>query len=422
MEFTKKQIRNIFLGVGACIVMYWLLHEPERAESIYNFINKLFSPFIVGAALAFVLNVPMRAIEKGLGWIKISRLRRAISILLTFVAIALVIFAFVNLLIPQIRSTAQTLINELPDFFKRVRTEGVEVLNKFPEVKDWLKENTILDEVSGFDFAAAFEKVFSLLSTSLTSILSGTVSAIGSVASGIFNAVMSFAFALYALASKEVLARQGRRLLYSFLPEKVCDETIRILRLSNSTFSNFISGQCLEALILGCMFAVMMLILGMPYIPLVSVLISVTALVPIVGAFAGCILGTLFILVESPVQAFTFVLMFLAIQQVEGNLIYPRVVGTSIGLPGMWVLVAVTVGGELMGVAGMLLMIPLASVFYTVLREITQKRLAKRQINSEKLQDHPPELKSKFKERREHAKKKRMLKFMHKQKQEEEQK
>ena len=422
MEFTKKQIRNIFLGVGACIVMYWLLHEPERAESIYNFINKLFSPFIVGAALAFVLNVPMRAIEKGLGWIKIARLRRAISILLTFVAIALVMFAFVNLLIPQIRSTAQTLINELPDFFKRVRTEGVEVLNKFPEVKDWLKENTILDEVSGFDFAAAFEKVFSLLSTSLTSILSGTVSAIGSVASGIFNAVMSFAFALYALASKEVLARQGRRLLYSFLPEKVCDETIRILRLSNSTFSNFISGQCLEALILGCMFAVMMLILGMPYIPLVSVLISVTALVPIVGAFAGCIMGALFILVESPVQAFTFVLMFLAIQQVEGNLIYPRVVGTSIGLPGMWVLVAVTVGGELMGVAGMLLMIPLASVFYTVLREITQKRLAKRQIDSEKLQDQPPELKSKFRERREYAKKKRMLKFLHKQKKEEEQK
>ena len=234
-------------------------------------------------------------------------------------------------------------------------------------------------------------------------------SAIGSLSTGIFNAVMGIVFGLYCLARKEILARQCRRVLYSFLPEKISDEIIRIFRLTNATFSNFISGQCLEAVILGCMFAVSMLIFGMPYVPLVSVTIAVTALVPIVGAFAGCIVGAFFILVESPVLAFWFVIMFLVLQQIEGNLIYPRVVGTSVGLPGMWVLLAVAVGGDLMGVGGMLAMIPLASVLYTLAREITTKRLADREIPQEKLEAQPPELRSRFKEKREKHKKKRNL-------------
>jgi predicted PurR-regulated permease PerM len=177
--------------------------------------------------------------------------------------------------------------------------------------------------------------------------------------------------------------------------------------MSNSTFSNFISGQCLEAVILGLMFTVCMTIFGMPYMPLVSVTIAVTALVPIVGAFVGCIVGAFFILIDSPVLAFWFVIMFLILQQIEGNLIYPRVVGTSIGLPGMWVLVAVAVGGDLMGVAGMLLMIPLASVLYALAREFTDKRLAAKGIEQEKLQAQLPILKSEFKEKRKKTKEKR---------------
>ena len=182
--------------------------------------------------------------------------------------------------------------------------------------------------------------------------------------------------------------------------------------MTNSTFSNFISGQCLEALILGVMFAVAMSIFKMPYMPLVSVIIAVTALVPIVGAFVGCVVGGFFILVQNPTMAFWFVVLFLVLQQIEGNLIYPRVVGSSVGLPGMWVLVAVAFGGDLMGVGGMLLMIPLSSVLYALAREITDKRLAQRQISSNKLMDQPPELKSNFKEKREKSKEKRNLKKM----------
>ena len=208
---------------------------------------------------------------------------------------------------------------------------------------------------------------------------------------------------------KEILARQGRRILYSVVPERAGDEAVRILRMTNATFSNFLTGQCLEAVILGCMFAISMTIFKMPFMPLVSVIIAVTALVPIIGAFTGCILGAFFILVQDPLLAVWFVIMFLTLQQIEGNLIYPHVVGSSIGLPGMWVLVAVAIGGDLMGVGGMLLMIPIASVLYALAREITNKRLESLGIDREKLQDHPPEIVSKFKEKR-LAKKQRLQK------------
>ena len=205
------------------------------------------------------------------------------------------------------------------------------------------------------------------------------------------DGLIGLVFAFYCLASKETLCRQGKKLLYAFLPERITDETLRILALTNRTFSSFISGQCVEACILGGMFAVAMFILRMPYVTLISVLIAVTALVPLVGGFIGCFLGAFFILVNDPMQALIFVIVFLVIQQIEGNLIYPKVVGGSIGLPGMWVLAAVTIGGDLMGVVGMFLMIPLSSVVYTLLREITNKRLAKREIDPVKLGEIPEE-------------------------------
>ena len=188
------------------------------------------------------------------------------------------------------------------------------------------------------------------------------------------------------------------------------------MRLANVTFSNFISGQCLEAVILGCLFAIVMAILKMPYIPLVSVIIAVTALIPVVGAFVGCIVGAFFILVNDPFQALTFIAMFLVLQQLENNLIYPRVVGTSIGLPGMWVLVAVTVGGEIMGVGGMLAMIPLTSVMYTLAREFTNRRLAERNIPEEKLWDHPIDVGHTRARKREQREQKRYRQSMQKMK------
>ena len=183
------------------------------------------------------------------------------------------------------------------------------------------------------------------------------------------------------------------------------------MRLTNSTFSNFLSGQCVEVCILGALFAICMAIFRMPYIPLISVVIAVTAFIPIVGAWTGCVIGAFLILVENPALAVWFVVMFVIIQQVENSMIYPRVVGTSVGLSGMWVLVAVSVGGELMGVLGMFLMIPVVSVLYTIIKEFTNKRLRDVPVEAAKLRPQPPELYSKFKEKRKQNKEKKSLKI-----------
>jgi predicted PurR-regulated permease PerM len=404
LRLEKKTIISIFLGVAACILLHWLLHEFDRVKSIWNFFKTLLSPFVVGAALAFVLNVPARAIEKWFTFVKHKALRRIIAVVMTFIFVILVVFLVFWLLIPQIVATIESLIIKIPGFINGIRT-GIEgMLSDNPEMMEWVMANT---DLGSFDWSSLIDKAVTFAGDSITLLVGGVWSAIASLSTGIFNAVISLVFAIYCLFRKEILARQARRLAYSFLPEKFCDSCVRILRLTNSTFSNFISGQCLEACVLGCLFAIAMLIFRMPYIPLVSVLVAVTALVPIVGAFVGCILGAFFILVENPIQAVWFVVMFLILQQFENNVIYPKVVGKSVGLPGMWVLLAVSIGGELMGVAGMLVMIPLASVLYTLLREITAARLEKRGIETSKLMDHPPEVRNRIAESHRKAREKR---------------
>lgn len=404
MHIERKTLRNVFLGVAACILLYWLLHETERVKSVWQFLKNLFSPFFVGAALAFVLNVPMRGIERWFGSVKHKSLRRMVAVLLTFIFIGLVLFIVFRLLLPQIIETIENLIVRLPGFLNGVVDKVKELLSENPQLMEWVEANTDFEE---FDWSSLIDKAVAIAGNSVTIVLGGIWKTVTSLSTGIFNAVVSLVFAIYCLFRKEILARQARRLAYSFLPEKFCDISIRVLRLTNTTFSNFISGQCLEACILGCLFAVSMLIFQMPYIPLVSVLVAVTALVPIVGAFVGCILGAFFILVDNPLQAVWFVVMFLILQQFENNVIYPKVVGKSVGLPGMWVLLAVSIGGELMGVAGMLLMIPMASVLYTLLREITAARLERRGIDRSKLQDHPPEVRNRLAESHRKAREKR---------------
>ncbi len=408
MHIDKKVLKNLFFLAGSCILLVWLLLYTEQVSSLLAFIWSLISPFVVGAGIAFVFNVPMRAIERQLEGIRKPGLRRILAILLTLGALILVLAFVVELLIPQIQSTVESLAETIPQFVKRQAANLMTWLGEHPELQEWVMANTELENI---DWTSLLQKAGSFVGDSMSTIVDSTFSAIGSVTGAIVNAVISVVFAIYCLSRKEILARQGRRLLYSLLPEHFTDEVIRIMRLTNSTFSNFISGQCLEACILGCLFAVTMLILKMPYIPLVSVVIAVTALVPVVGAFVGCVLGAFFILVDNPLQAVTFVIMFLILQQLENNLIYPRVVGTSIGLPGMWVLVAVTIGGEIMGVGGMLVMIPLASVLYTLLREFTDKRLAEREIPAEKLMDQPPEIKSRFQRSQERRQRRYFMKM-----------
>ena len=386
MHIDKKLMHRIFGLIAGAIVFAWLVLDTARATALFNGIWDLFSPFVAGTAIAFIFNVPLRAIENQLGDIRKTGLRRGIAIVLTILCLVLLIMFVFELLVPQIRETIAALSERIPSFIDRTAQNMMHLIEENPDLGIWIQETFQLESLN---WSNILKDILSWLANQISILMGGAVNVIGNVASAIFNTVIAIVFALYALVRKEILASQGRRILYSVMSERRSDELIRIFRLTNVTFSNFISGQCLEAVILGCLFAVVMAILKLPYIPLVSVIIAVTALIPVVGAFVGCVVGAFFILVNDPIQAVTFIAMFLVLQQLENNLIYPRVVGTSIGLPGMWVLMAVTIGGEIMGVAGMLVMIPLVSVLYTLGREFTAYRLEKKQIPPEKLEPKP---------------------------------
>lgn len=408
MHIDRKLMHKLFALVAGSIIFAWLILDTARATALFRAVWELISPFVAGAGIAFIFNVPMRAIERQLNEIQSEGLRRTLAILLTILCLVLVIMFVFELLVPQLRLTVASLSEKIPVFIDRTAQKLMALNEDNPEIGVWIQE---IFNLESLNWSNILKDTLSWLGNQVSTVMGGAVNVIGNVTSGVVNTVISIVFALYCLTRKEILARQCRRVLYSLLPEYRADQIIRVMRLTNVTFSNFISGQCLEAVILGCLFAVAMAIFGMPYIPLVSVIIAVTALIPVVGAFVGCIVGAFFILVNDPLQAVTFVAMFLVLQQLENNLIYPRVVGTSIGLPGMWVLVAVTVGGELMGVGGMLVMIPLTSVVYTLAREFTNKRLDERGIPKEKLVEQPTEIKSKFQQNKEQKERMKLQKM-----------
>ncbi len=396
MEINKKVFWNIFWVATGCILLYVIIGERERYEIFSDKISAIFAPFVFGSVLAFILNVPMRGFERLLKKVSKPGIRRTLAAVLTFIMVLLILAIVFLLLIPQLSETLEMLIPSLINFVTDIGNRINAFLESNPELMQWLMENADFEMINWSDIV---QNAVAMLGNSVSKILAGALTAISTLSSVLMDLVIGLVFAVYCLFHKETLARQGRKLLYAYLPEKVSDYIIRIMRLTNSTFSNFLSGQCIEVVILGTMFAIAMSIFGMPYIPLISVLIAVTAFIPVVGAWVGCIVGAFLIFVAEPSLALWFVIMFVILQQIENNLIYPKVVGTSIGLSGMWVLVAVGIGGQLMGVAGMFLMIPIVSVFHTLLQEHTNHRLHLREIDPEKLTVQPPELSSKLKEK-----------------------
>ena len=392
-------IKKIFFGLALCILLTWLLYDIDRFIAIWNKLVSICGPVIIGACLAFVMNVPMRGIERALIKIKKKSLRRGLSMTLTALLLFLVIIGVFLLLIPQLVETIESLIPKVETLVNNGAVSLTDFINGDSPFMEAVRKYTDFDSLDVADLAS---KGVSLLGQIVTGLLSNVLNIVSSVVNGLFDAVIAMVLAVYFLFQKETLARQSRRMLYAYLPEAKADYIIRVGRLSNATFSSFLSGQCLEVVILGCMFAVCMAIFQMPYIPLVSVVVAVTAFIPVVGAWVGCILGAFLILVGSPdpMQAVWFVVMSIVLQQIENNLIYPRVVGNSIGLSGLWVMFAIILGGGLFGVMGMFIMIPVVSVIYTLVGEHTHNRLKQRGIDSVKLQDHPPELKTPLKQKK----------------------
>lgn len=374
MGFDKKKIKQIRqLMLLAAVLILGLIYSQEVFNAI-SMLAGIMKPFIYGGVIAFVLNIPLCQIENHIlaGWEGKSadKEKRPVGIILSILFVILLITIVIATVVPQVAKTAMELGNKIPQFTDNLLKELEQLTVNYPQIQGYVDELATMQ----IDWESLAQKGWEFLQSGMSSVLFSTVSVAGSILSGILNVVIGFIFAIYILGQKETLGNQCRRVIRAYCPPRINDMVLKVCSLGYRNFSNFISGQCLEAVILGCMFVITMTICRMPYAILVGVLIAFTALIPIVGAFIGCVVGAFLIMVDNPMKAVAFVVMFLILQQVEGNLIYPKVVGNKVGLPSIWVLMAVSVGGSLFGIPGMLFFIPLVSTLYMLLRDSVNAR------------------------------------------------
>ena len=379
MDLSKmsiKKIRELIVFTALLVVALW---KFDVVLGVLKTIWDIIFPFVLGGAIAFLTNVPMSFLEKKIFEnVKkknkiVRKLKRPISLILTIVLVVGVIALVMFGVIPQLTRTMGTLVTSINDFIPQMQSWIGEFFHNNQEIMN------LVDQIE-FDPDQAIKWGISLLGNGAGNMMNTTMSAVGSIVSGVATFFIAFSFACYILFQKEKLHIQIRKVFFAFLPRQKADAFLKVCSLSYRTFANFLAGQCLEAVILGSMFVVTLSILRMPYALLIGILIAFTALIPIFGAFIGCAVGSFLIFMVNPQQAILFVIVFLVLQQIEGNLIYPHVVGESVGLPSIWVLAAVTIGGNLMGIVGMLVFIPLLSVLYTIFREFVYLRLKKQNI------------------------------------------
>lgn len=368
---TRKDIIIIISYIA--LVIFALVNFSK----IFTFLGKvisIFSPFLLGIILAFVLNVLNNFIEKKIfGKIKPSKIwnkiKRPLCITLSLILVFLTIFFVMNLLIPQLKNSASLFTDTLPAY----KEDIIGILNKFD-----IDESTV-NKVG--EYLDNFGKVITdYIKGNSKDVITVTTEVATSVVNIISKGIITLVFAIYMIAQKETLSRQINKVMKAYLKPKTINKINTVGTLANKTFSNFVTGQCLEALIFGSLVSVGMLIFRFPYASTIGVLLGFTALIPIFGAFIGTAIGFILIMMVSPVKAILFVVFIIVLQQIEGNLIYPRVVGKSIGLPGMWVLLSVTVGGSIGGILGMLIATPLCSLLYALFTKVVNDRLKSNKI------------------------------------------
>lgn len=376
----KKQMKSIMLLILFTVMLYVGLQNIDVVLGVLGAMIGLVFPFILGGGIAFVLNVPMSFLERnifGRGRLKNSRraakAARPVSLILALLLVILIIMIAGFVILPELGNTVMGLGKGIETGIRNLQIWIDSTFQNNSAIVEWANSLEIEPQ-------KMVDSIMGVLQNGVNNILSSAVTVTVGIANTAMNASIAFVFACYILIQKEKLMVQAKKALFALLPEKTVQYLLHVCSLANNTFSRFVTGQCIEAVILGTMFFVAMTIFRFPYAMLVGVLIAFTALIPIFGAFIGCAISFLLILLVSPVKALLFLILFLVLQQIEGNLIYPHVVGGSVGLPSVWVLVAVTVGGSLMGVAGMLIFIPLVSVIYALFREWMYKSLKKKGV------------------------------------------
>ena len=380
---TVKRIKGLIVFAALVVACLW---KYDVVVSVLAFIFHVIFPFVLGGAIAFILNVPMNFIQRHLfapervERHKIQKkIARPVSMLIVIFGVFGIVALVMFVLIPQLGDTFSNLGSSIQAFIPKVQEWAEKLFHDNKEIMTWVNSlkfdwNKIMD--AGIDF----------FKNGAGSVLDSTITAAKSIVSGITTFFIAFVFAVYILLQKEKLGIQAKKVLFAFVRKGRAEAAMEVLSLTYNTFSNFLTGQCLEAIILGSMFVITMTLFKLPYALLVGIVIAFTALIPIFGAFIGCALGAFLIFMVDPFKALMFVILFLVLQQIEGNLIYPHVVGNSVGLPSIWVLAAVSIGGSLLGIVGMLIFIPIISVVYALFSEIVYLKLRQKKINPKELE------------------------------------
>ncbi|MBQ8849635.1 MAG: AI-2E family transporter [Clostridia bacterium] len=381
---NKKNYIRIIAIFAVIFVILWAVCNLTSLRTVFSKILSILVPIIAGGCIAFILNIPLRLLERL--WIKLfsnkhKGLRRAVCILLCIIGVLGLVALLVWLVIPQLWQTGKGIYDKIPTYIGQ--------FNGWYDKLDALLANFSIDlPTFHFNAETIMAKIKELISNNSHTIIDTSVGIVTSTVGIVFDTFFAIVISIYILAQKERLGVGVKKVLYSIFSEKNTERILALSRLTEKTFSNFITGQLTEAFILGVLCFIGMLIFRIPYSGLCSVLVGVTALIPIFGAFIGTAVGAFLILFESPIKAVIFVVFIIVLQQLEGNLIYPRVVGSQVGLPGLWVLVAVSVGSEF-GVLGMLVSVPLVSLAYTVVRQFADARIKAKGLEAEFPEDEP---------------------------------
>lgn len=372
MGINKKTFRQILLLITFTVLLYWSLNHFEVLGKLISSVLGIISPFIVGFSIAFVVNVVLRGLEKL--WDKhiknkpIAKFKRGICLTLSIFIVLGIIFAILFIVTPEFMKTMDSFIDMLPSYIKTIESRW----NSFSETLN--KHSIVLPEFD-IDEEKLITTIGNFLKQKGQIFVDTTINITASIFSAIFNFVIAFAFSIYVLAQKESLGNAARRVSTAIFKEDKTEKIFSFVSLVNKSFTNFVTGQLTEAVIIGVLCFVGMLIFAMPYAPAISVLVGFTALIPVFGAFIGTAVGAFLILLVEPIKALWFIIFIIVLQQLEGNLIYPKVVGKSVGLPGILVLAAVTIGGNAFGIVGMLLSVPICSVVYTLAVQAVEKKL-----------------------------------------------
>ena len=370
IALDKTSVRYIFRVLMLLALFTWALMNLDVVFGAIRSVLALFSPFLVGGGIAFLINVVLQPLEQC--WRKLCRkapakLARPVCLTLSAILVLGFLFAVVFMMLPSLRESSDEFIRNLPAYADEIGRWWDDT------VRFAAKYNIVLPDYA-INADLLVERITAFINDEGSGIITVTWGAATSILSGLVDVLLAFVFALYLLARKEVVAAHMKKLITTVLPREKAQRLLSIAALTNQTFTNFVSGQLTEAVIIGVLCFAGMLILNIPYAGAVSAFVAVTALVPIFGAWLGGGLGAFLIMLAEPIKAVWFVVFLLVLQQVEGNLIYPKVVGKSVGLPGLLVLMAVTVGGGAFGVLGMLLSVPVCAVLYSLYLEFMNKK------------------------------------------------